>query len=273
MAVVFGWDEGEMQHLVKACESDEGTPIIQRHFKPGEHLLEAGCGSGRWVRYFQDRGYRVTGLEINDKAVAMTKRVWPDLNVICGDCESSPFPDNYFDGVLSFGVVEHWTEGPQKPLADIYRILKPGAKAFISVPCQNTVRRIRRALWLDELFQAPRSLASRLIKGKKKPLNRLSPHKHFVVNPPWGPFFEYRMTSSQFRAEIEKSGLKIIEHTPIGHIDGIYHDMNVLNMMVGWKRELWTLYPTPPARAMDKWLRKYPFAHAHMQAIIAQKPG
>jgi hypothetical protein len=56
---------------------------------------------------------------------------------------------------FSFGVVEHWVDGPQAPLRDIFRVLKPGAKAFIAVPSFNSVRRLKRALWCDEIPRLP----------------------------------------------------------------------------------------------------------------------
>jgi hypothetical protein len=148
-------------------------------------------------------------------------------------------------------------------------VLKPGGKAYISVPCFTWVRRVKRALWLDEITQAPRSLAVRLIKGKPKPLSRLDPSYLYPMFPAWGLFFEYRMSPEDFRAEIEKAGLDVVEQLPVGHMDGVYHELNPFGLMVGWRD--WTFRPTPPARWINAWLARTPFAHPHMQAIVARK--
>jgi SAM-dependent methyltransferase len=270
VSVIFEWQESEMQMLLESCGRDDAAGIIGRHFAPGSRLLEAGCGSGRWVRFLADKGYRVTGLEYSAETVAMVRRRWPDLDLVQGDCEASPFADSSFDGALSFGVVEHWMEGPQKPLKDLCRVLKPGGKAYISVPCLNAVRRIKRALWWDEITQAPKALAGKLLKGKPKPLSRLDKRLLFPAYPAWGEFFEYRMSPEQFRAEVETAGFEILEQLPIGLMDGLYHELNPFGILVGWKD--WRFQPRGFAGALNRLLSRRPFLHPHMQAIVARKP-
>jgi len=270
VSAIFKWAESEMQAALRSCCRDEALPVIERHFPKGSRLLESGCGAGRWVRFLKDRGYPITGLEYSGETVAMIRKAWPDLEIVQGDCERAPFADGTFDGVLSFGVVEHWIEGPQRPLADLLRVLKPGAKAYISVPCFTLVRRIKKALWFDEITQAPRALAVRLLRRQPKPLSRLDGRYLFPGFPAWGVFFEYRMSREEFRTEIAKAGFEVVEQLPVGHMDGVYHELNPFGLLVGWKD--WTFRPAPLARWMNAWLSRTPFAHAHMQAVIARKP-
>ena len=270
MTVIFQWREAEMQAALESCTRDEAAPILERHFPKGIRLLESGCGAGRWVRFLEDRGRHTVGLEYSRETVAMVKRHWPDLDIVQGDCERSSFPDGSFDGVLSFGVVEHWIEGPQGPLRELLRVLKPGGKAYISVPCRNSIRRIKRALWWEEITQAPRALAKRILRGTPHPLSRSDRRYRYPVHPAWGEFFEYRMSTSEFRAEVEKAGFEVLEHVPVGRMDGVYHDLNPLGLLVGWKDLKFT--PRGPARAIDRWLSRRPFAHPHMQAIVARRP-
>jgi len=271
MTIIFQWRESEMQASLESCARDEAAPILERHFAKGDLLLESGCGAGRWVRYLHDRGRRVVGLEYSRETVAMVRRHWPDLDIVQGDCERSSFPDSTFDGVLSFGVVEHWVEGPQGPLRELRRVLKPGGKAYISVPCWNTIRRMKKAVWWDEITQAPRALAQRILRGTPKPLSRIDRRYRFRVYPAWGEFFEYRMSTTEFRAEVEKAGFEVLEHVPVGHMDGVYHDLNPLGLLVGWKGLKFT--PRGPARAIDRWLSRRSFVHPHMQAIVARRPA
>ena len=185
MTVIFKWQESEMRALVESCARDDAAPILDRHFPAGARLLESGCGAGRWVRFLQDRGRAMVGLEYSRETVAMVKRNWPDLDIIEGDCERSPFPDGTFDGALSFGVVEHWIDGPERPLRELLRVLKPGGKAYISVPVWNTIRRLKNAVWWDEVTQAPKALALRILRGtpKGRELARRLNVRFLVVNP------------------------------------------------------------------------------------------
>jgi len=269
MSVIFEWKEDEIKVLLESCQRDESLSIIERHFPPGSRLLEAGCGLGRWVRFLNDRGYRITGLEYNADTVSMVKKTWPDLDVIQGDCEASPFQDNQFDGVLSFGVVEHWIEGPQKPLCDLFRILKWGGKAYISVPCHNSLRSLKRFFWWDELVNFPRVIAGTLLHRTFKPLTRLNRRYLFPVYPSWGNFFEYRMSPEDFRREVEAAGFHVAEHLPLGHIDGIYHDLNPFGLLVGFTD--WRFQYGRIATALNHLLSRRPFTHSHMQTIIAVK--
>ena len=270
MTVIFDWSEAEMQSLLSSCDRDEAWPILARHFPAGSRLLESGCGSARWVRFLTDRGRDVVGLEFNAAAVAMVNRVWPDLDVRAGDCTQSPFPASSFDGVLSFGVVEHWQDGPQKPLRDIVRVLKPGGKALISVPCHNRIRQIKRVLWWNEITQAPRALAKALLRRYPLRLLRTDAGNHYPAYPAWGKFYEYRMHPEAFRSEVQKCGLEIVEHVPLGHMDGVYHELNPCGLLVGFKD--WQFRPSALARWIDTRLLRTPFAHCHMQAIVAVKP-
>jgi len=270
MSVIFEWNESEMKSLLATCRDDDVWPLIQQDLPLGSRLLEAGCGAGRWVRFLSDAGYQITGLEYSSDTVQMVRKVWPDIDVQQGDCEASPFPDNTFDGVLSFGVVEHWVDGPEKPLADIYRVLKPGSIAIITVPCLSDVRQLKRLLFWDEIIQAPRALARWMMKRGSQPMSRLNKKYKYGVFPTWGGFFEYRMTPQQFRIEIEKAGFEIKAHLPVAIMDGVYHELNPFGLLV--KFAGWKFYPTWAARCLNGVLSKRPFAHPHMQAIVARKP-
>src|SRR3954465_9692267 len=186
VTIIFKWQESEVQSMLESCARDEATPILERHFPPGCRLLEAGCGAGRWLRFLSDRGRPIVGLEYSRETVDMVKRHWPDLDIVQGDCERSPFPDGSFDGALSFGVVEHWMEGPERPLRDLLRVLKPGGKAYISVPCWNSIRRMKGALRGGGGPQAPPALAQRILRGPPKPLSRIDRRYRFRVFPAWG---------------------------------------------------------------------------------------
>lgn len=43
----------------------------------GDLLLDAGCGSGRFSRYFHEKGLRVKGIDIAKEQIALAKRINP----------------------------------------------------------------------------------------------------------------------------------------------------------------------------------------------------
>ena len=269
MSTVFKWDTKDMEHLLASCETDGILPYVEKYMPAPSYILESGCGLGRYVKYLHDRGWKVVGLEINKDAVEATKKYWPELEIIQGDAVESPFKDNVFDGVISLGVIEHWTEGPNAAIADIYRTLKPGGTALITTPCVNTIRNIKHKIWWDE--RKDKEAYSNWRKNNKPLPNRLNKKYKFYTFLAFGDFFEYRFTKKEFRDEVLKSGLKIIEHKPSAVIDGLYHDLNPGKKLV--KFEDWKFKPSISGKAINKALATFPFFHPHMQIIIARKPA
>lgn len=78
------------------------SPWVQRwsHLVPaGGQVLDVACGSGRHVRWFAERGCRVTAVDRDAEAVAPLKGL---AEVVVADIEGGPwpFPERRFDGVL-----------------------------------------------------------------------------------------------------------------------------------------------------------------------------
>ena len=73
--------------------------------KKGSKILDIGCGIGLLVYCFNKLGYDAKGIDVNPNAIACSLE---PLNSICVEQSSKlPFPDNYFDLVVSREVLEH----------------------------------------------------------------------------------------------------------------------------------------------------------------------
>lgn len=102
----------------------------------GKKILDVGCGPG-WitVNYAKD-GAKVYSVDITKKAVELTKKHlnYKCLNaeVIQASAENIPFSDNFFDFVVSSGVLHH-TPDTIKAIKECYRVLKPGGKSKITL--------------------------------------------------------------------------------------------------------------------------------------------
>jgi len=70
------------------------------HLVPsGAHVLDVACGSGRHVRWFAERGCRVTAI---DRDTAATEPLRGVARVVIADLEGAPWPlaGEHFDAVL-----------------------------------------------------------------------------------------------------------------------------------------------------------------------------
>ncbi len=129
--------------------------------KPGK-ILEGGCGLAPYLIRLRQLGYDVQGVDYNEGPVLKVRQFDPTLPVSVGDVTQLPFPDASFDGYLSLGVIEHFFEGPQKAIAEAFRVLKPGAVFVVTVPTRNffmdlkaPINAIKSNKFLRKLFKKP----------------------------------------------------------------------------------------------------------------------
>jgi SAM-dependent methyltransferase len=105
----------------------------------GARVLEVGCGPGHLsVRLARRHGLEMTGLDL-DPAMIERARANADRAVdgeerrpsfLVGDVASMSFPDGAFDLVVSTMSMHHWAD-PAAGLAEMARVLRPGAKALV----------------------------------------------------------------------------------------------------------------------------------------------
>lgn len=133
------WDRTNILREIGTLKRDLTRPYVLKYLPRNGIHLEAGCGLGRCVFYLSDMGFSIVGLDISESGLHGCKN-WAEDNGYnpdmfkYGDVRDIPYPDNYFSSYLSFGVIEHFEEGPHKALEEAYRVLKAGGIAVISTP-------------------------------------------------------------------------------------------------------------------------------------------
>ena len=120
------------------------SEIIKKYLPNKEcRILEGGCGSGNLVDAMTFWGYDAIGVDNASRTIANIKDVAPDLNIQLGDVRRLTFADNYFDGYLSLGVIEHFWDGFDEILSEMHRVLRIGGYAFVTYPCVSPLDRIK----------------------------------------------------------------------------------------------------------------------------------
>jgi len=100
----------------------------------GKRILELGCAAGYISRHLQERGCRVTGVEIDAEA-AEHARTWCE-KVVVHDLNDLDWVDQVgvgFDTILCGDVLEHLVQ-PENILWHIQRLLAPGGRVIICLP-------------------------------------------------------------------------------------------------------------------------------------------
>jgi SAM-dependent methyltransferase len=95
-------------------------------------ILEAGCGAGRFTEVLISTGATVISFDLSNAVEANyeNNNDKGDLLIFQGDIYNIPFPDNYFDYVFCYGVLQH-TPDPDESYRQIFSKLKPGGKISI----------------------------------------------------------------------------------------------------------------------------------------------
>jgi SAM-dependent methyltransferase len=119
--------------------------VVQRlvesvHLRPGEIVMEVGCGSGvldRWLARYTTQANRIIGVDVNRyllreaAALAAQEGLADVITFQEGNAEALPFLDGHVDVALSFTVLEEGNA--DRMLAELVRVVKPGGRVAVMV--------------------------------------------------------------------------------------------------------------------------------------------
>jgi ubiquinone/menaquinone biosynthesis C-methylase UbiE len=158
---------------------DHRWKIIKKHMNG--RILDAGCGRGDWVNFLTEKNYTGVGLDYSQEMVESNNKLLRG-EFHFGRTQQMPFRDEEFDGIISWGVIEHDPAGPHAALTEFHRVLKNSGHIFVTVP-------------VDNIYQRAASL------------------EHF---PSGDEFFQYFFTQDELSRAVEEAGFQIVLSAPIG---------------------------------------------------------
>ena len=110
--------------------------------KPGEHILDLGCGDGALTEKIAANGALVTGCDADASMLAAASA--RGLATVQADMRSLPF-DGEFDAVFSNAAI-HWVREQAAVAAGVHRALKPGGRFVAEMGGLGNIAAIRVAL-------------------------------------------------------------------------------------------------------------------------------
>lgn len=143
---------------LKGKQVDEIEKAIVRqliHSMVGRgNMLELGCGTGHWTKFFCKEGFHVTAIDLSEAMLLEAQK----KNIRCAtflrtDAANLPFDDNSFSVLASITMLE-FVEDVNKIFNEIDRVLKPGG--YLLVGWLNALSELGKNKNSDEIYRHAR---------------------------------------------------------------------------------------------------------------------
>ncbi len=188
------WENSKIEVEIDMWDYYGLRPYILKYTPRFGDVLEAGCGLGKFNFYLSRLGINTIGLDFSKETILFLKE-WQKKNgfnlpFVEGDIKQMPYEDNSLSGYLSFGVMEHFIEGPKEAMDEMYRALRPGGVAIITTP--------------NNSWNVMRGSTKKRIKNTVKKILRKK-----IIRP---PFFQYYYSPTKLKSLVEASEMKVTKH-------------------------------------------------------------
>jgi len=136
---------------VAYLERIDASPLIQHYrqeflgrlpCRPGERVLDAGCGVGGNARRLwplMNRTGRVLGVDASQRMIRRARTLAPGLSFSVGNLCHLPLASGSFDGVLCDRVLMHLSH-PLDAVREMVRVLRPGGWLGLCEPDWSRAR-------------------------------------------------------------------------------------------------------------------------------------
>ena len=94
--------------------------------KPGEHILDLGCGTGYLTDQIAVKGAVATGIDYSPEMIKKAEQTYPSINFGVADAGNFSFAEP-FDAIFSNAAL-HWVKNQDDMMKSVYDNLKPGGR-------------------------------------------------------------------------------------------------------------------------------------------------
>jgi SAM-dependent methyltransferase len=133
--------QGRLWSVNTANWAELQEPYLEPAFRAGldavgvgdrTRLLDVGCGAGLALRFAADRGADVSGLDAAPGMLEYARRRVPGAELVHGELQLLPFPDDAFDAVTGFNSFQYAAD-PVAALREAKRVTAPGGRILALV--------------------------------------------------------------------------------------------------------------------------------------------
>lgn len=116
--------------------------FLMAHVKPGDRVLDLGCGDGAFAAELTGEHARVVAADVSGEALGRAAKRAPGAQLVkLEEGAPLPFADDAFDVVWSGETIEHVVDVAAW-LAEVRRVLRFGGKLLLTTPYHGRVATI-----------------------------------------------------------------------------------------------------------------------------------
>lgn len=132
--------------------------------RPGDKILDVGCGTGHFSVFFKSLGAEVAGLDPSAEMLEQAPSLYRDKEVkfMEGSAYRLPFPDRSFDLVTMITVLE-LLEEPKKAIEEAFRVSK--GKVFLGILNRDSLLARQRKKEGKKIWQQVRFFTLPEVRG------------------------------------------------------------------------------------------------------------
>ena len=112
--------------------------------KPGERILDIGCGTGHLTNAIALAGADVTGIDNSPEMIDSARVRYPEIDFQVADAADFDLGGT-FDAIFSNAAL-HWVRKAEEAVAAMSRALKPGGRLLVEFGGRGNVRRLYTTL-------------------------------------------------------------------------------------------------------------------------------
>ena len=206
------WDEHwrleDLERLVKLRDNRFIVKNTKKYLSASAKILEGGCGQGDKVYALSLHGYDAYGVDYAKETVEKINRYAPELKITLGDVRNLQFPDGFFDGYWSLGVLEHFYDGYDSISREMHRVLNKGGYLFLTVPVMSWLRRKKAKLGKYPEYKESREMREN--------------------------FYQFAFEFQEIVTWFERNGFKRMELRPFSGIKGLKDEIPILRPLLQW---------------------------------------
>jgi len=166
--------------------------ILKERYSKTDIILDAGCGKGRNLYWFDYHDFKIWGVDQDIESVNYVKEKYPKVasKIVLSQLQNLPFDSSFFDHIICCAVL-HFSESTdtfKKMFSSLMRVLKPNGTLFIrmtsNIGIEKYVTPIKNGIYQlgdqSERFLLTKELLQEMMKIHK--LSFLEPIKSTNVS-------------------------------------------------------------------------------------------